>query len=927
MRLYELAKIHGVDRKQLLTELQKQGFDIKNDIASVEDDAKDWVETQAAKGFPTLDGAGGARIVKKKKSAAKARTPQATAKPVPAPAASESADTDDSEESSEMDDSAASGSSSKREKKDKRKKMMRLRGDEPEPSTQPDVSSQEPEYSKEPTPSQPLATEQEAPEEIKEPETAQHTPKRHGAEGVSSADKDRIARFEALRAKAKETAGKKDTKTAKGTQAAPKQNKPNVKEIAPQRPAQPATQNQDVDPESLLVKDESDKAHTGEKHKRADFKQQRKIAELPPMFANLDAEYTRSIRGGGASAGRRRGTGSRGAGTRGRSRNKKSRFASNAPRERDPNQVAEVAAGMTLRELSVALGVKLNEIIALLMKNGQMALANDIMPEDTITLIAEEFDVKYDWKAQQDLEQELEDELQVEAEEADDSDAVIRPPIITFMGHVDHGKTSLLDKIRETRVTDGEAGGITQHIGAYSIMKNNHPITFLDTPGHEAFTAMRARGANITDVVVLVVAADDGVMPQTKEACSHARNANVPIIVAINKIDIAGANPDRVRQELAQQLELLPEEWGGKVGMVEVSAITGQGVNDLLERILLEAEMLELKAHPKRNAIGHVVESKMSESRGVETTVVVKDGTLSRGDVVLCSNAYGKVKLMFNATGKTVDQVGPGYAASITGLNNVPEAGDTIYVLDDILKARAIAEQRERDSRAAALARRKHVTLDNLTAYLADKQTQTLNVILKADVQGSLEVLQNTLTELSGEEVKINVIHSAVGGINQADVILADASDALIIGFHVVADQAARLQAASHDVQIKVYHIIYRIVEDMKAAISGMLPPEEHEVIQGHIEVRQVFKASRIGNIAGCYVNDGIITRTSSIRLIRDNIVIYDGEIEALKRFKDDVKEVRSGFECGITLRKYDNIQEGDSLEAYTIESIARTLE
>ncbi|MBP5233662.1 MAG: translation initiation factor IF-2, partial [Planctomycetes bacterium] len=601
-----------------------------------------------------------------------------------------------------------------------------------------------------------------------------------------------------------------------------------------------------------------------------------------------------------------------------------------APQPRDPNAKAELEPTMSLRNLSEALGVKLNDIMGFLMRNGQLCSVNDILDQDTIVLVAEEFKIPYEWKQEESLEEQLEKALERAEARSAKATHYSRAPIVTFMGHVDHGKTSLLDKIRSTHIAEKEYGGITQHIGAYTVNKDGHKITFLDTPGHEAFTQMRARGANLTDVEVLVVAADDGVMPQTKEACAHAKNAGVPIVVAINKCDLPGANPDRVKQELSTQLDLLPEEWGGKVGVVEVSAHTGQGIDELLERILLEAEMLELDADPSRLAVGYVIESKMSENRGVVATVLVSDGTLHRGDVLLTGNGYGKVRLMYGWDGATCESGGPSDAVSVIGLNNVPEVGEKVYAVSDMAKARKLAEEREIKSREQALAsqRRRHVSLENLMEHLdAKDNVKELNVIIKADVTGTLEVLQKTISDMATEEIHINIIHAAVGGISQADVILADASDAIIVGFHVVADSAAKLQATSLDVQIKTYHVIYRLIEDMKAALVGMLPKEEKEVVRGHIEVRKVFHTSKFGNIAGCAVTDGVVNRKCRVRLIRDKVVIYDGALESLKRGKDDAKEVRGGYECGLRISNYDDIHEGDTMEAYEIESVERTLD
>ncbi|MDR3077365.1 MAG: translation initiation factor IF-2, partial [Planctomycetota bacterium] len=524
------------------------------------------------------------------------------------------------------------------------------------------------------------------------------------------------------------------------------------------------------------------------------------------------------------------------------------------------------------------------------------------------------------------LEEELAEEERQQSELYETGETVERPPVVTFMGHVDHGKTSLLDAIRNTRVAAGEHGGITQHIGAYSVERNGKRVTFLDTPGHEAFSAMRARGANLTDIAVLVVAADDGVMPQTEEAAAHAKNAGVPVVIAINKCDMPSANPDRVRQELANRLGLLPEEWGGQVGMINVSAHTKQGIDKLVERILLEAEVLELRANPSRPATGHVVEARMSEGQGVVATLLVGDGSLHVGDVILCSNGYGKIRLMFDEFGRPIKTAYPGTPVRLSGLSVMPEAGDKFFILSDLLKARAIAEQRERETRAAAMARRQHVTLENLTSHLAGSGKRELGVIVKADVVGSLEVIEKTLRDMSTSEVGISIIHAAVGGINHADVILADASDAIVLGFHVGAENQARSAAASLGVQIRTYHVIYRIIEDMKAALEGLLPPEEREVVQGHVDIRRVFRSSKVGAIAGCYVVDGQVQRSNRIRLFRDQVMIYEGAIQSLRRVKDDVREVKAGFECGIKIAGYDAIEDGDVIEAFSIEEVARKL-
>jgi translation initiation factor IF-2 len=439
---------------------------------------------------------------------------------------------------------------------------------------------------------------------------------------------------------------------------------------------------------------------------------------------------------------------------------------------------------------------------------------------------------------------------------------------------------------------------------------------------------MRARGANLTDIVVLVVAADDGVMPQTREAYNHAKAAGVPVVVALNKIDLPNANVQRALTELANLDEdLLPEEWGGKTGVIQCSAETGDGIEELIERLHLESELLELKADDEGPAEGHVLEAELTQDRGVVANLLIQNGTLHRGDILLAGPAYGKSKLMFDERGQAITEAGPATPVAISGLSEPPEAGDKFYVVEDLTTARDVAEKRAAENRTQRLRTRSHVSLENLTEYLQESEMKELRVVLKADVMGTLEVLRKTLGELATDEVKINVIHAGVGGINQADIILADASDAVVVGFHVIADPGAREQAEARSVEIKIYHIIYRMVEDMKAALSGLLPPEEREVAQGHAEVRQIFKVSRLGNIAGCMITDGVVTRNSHARVFRDNVMIHEGRINTLQRFKDQAREVREGYECGITLQKFDDFKAGDVIEAYTVEEVARSIE
>ncbi|MCD8352402.1 MAG: translation initiation factor IF-2 [Planctomycetaceae bacterium] len=988
MRLHELAKKHGYNQQDLLTAVQKQGFDVKDTLTVVEDDVEKWVAEKAVDGWIPPPPA-------KKKAAKKKKVmvvPPVAEAPVEADTASEAAPQAAPEPAAPAEPETAPAPTVER------KKTVRVQP-APEPAPEPEVvaeakSAPEPEPAAE-APVQAEAAEADAvqPEPVAaeaedvKPEPVKEAPapvvvKRinkpvKGSAAVGQASPEMIAQLKRNAAAAKgeeERRTKRPVRSSapaargpvkvepvmpetdlsskpalkrpkpKGRPTADEEREATEKKVrqvkktrgrageedwgiddeadfveAPEEAAAEEVAPDQIDSSLLASAGEEDRGGAGFKHKRADFKSKRIQHELPASFAEIDNEFTRSIAGGGRRRGSRK-TQRRVIGRRGRTR----RFTQPIPRAAD--QEAIVRLGMTVRDISIALGIKLQEIVGFMLGQGQMVQVNDILSEDYIILIAENFKIPLKWESDEDLEEELAQEAQQQGELSDESNMIERPPVVTFMGHVDHGKTSLLDAIRNTRVVDGEHGGITQHIGAYSVLRNGKRVTFLDTPGHEAFSAMRARGANLTDIAVLVVAADDGVMPQTEEAAAHAKNAGVPIVVAINKCDLPSANPDRVRQELANRLGLLPEEWGGQVGMVEVSAHTKEGMNTLVERVLLEAEVLELRANPTRPATGFVVEAKMAEGQGVVATMLVTDGTLHNGDVILSSNGYGKIRFMYDEFGRPIESADPGTPVRISGLSAVPEAGDKFFILSDILKARAIAEQRERESRQAAMARRQHVTLENLTSHLAGSGMRELSVIIKADVVGSLEVIEKTLRDMATDEVGISIIHSAIGGVNHADVILADASDAIILGFHVGVEGNARNAASSLGVQIKTYHIIYRMIEDMRAALEGLLPPEEREIVQGHVEIRQVFRSSKVGAIAGCYVVDGQIQRTNRIRLYRSNVVIYDGTIGSLKRVKDDAREVKAGFECGIKIANYDAIEEGDMIEAYSIEEVARKL-
>ena len=587
--------------------------------------------------------------------------------------------------------------------------------------------------------------------------------------------------------------------------------------------------------------------------------------------------------------------------------------------ERARNKQLEITVPdeITVSELAIRLKKTSAEVIKKLMLMGEMKGLNDVIDYATAELIADELGAK----VTKEVVVTIEEKLFTEADDNDD-DLVVRAPVVCVMGHVDHGKTSILDAIRHTSVTKGEAGGITQAIGAYRVKANDQDITFLDTPGHEAFTAMRMRGAKSTDIAILVVAADDGVMPQTVEAISHAKAAGIDIIVAINKMDKPTANPDNVLNQLTQY-ELVPEQWGGDVICVPVSAHTGMGISDLLESVLLVAEVKELKANPTKRARGLVIESKLDKGRGPVATVLVQNGTLHQGDYVIVGNAVGRVRAMVDDKGKTIKVAGPSVPVEIIGLDDVPQAGDELNAVEDEKMARSLADQRREKLRQDILAANARVNLDDLFSQIADG-VKTLNIIVKADVAGSVEAVKASLIKLSNEEVKVHVIHSAVGGITESDVMLATASNAIIVGFNVRPDKNALDSAERNGVDIRTHRIIYEIIEEIEAAMKGMLAPTFKEVLLGHAEVRQTIRVPNVGTIAGCYIQDGKITRQSQIRIVRDGIVIFEDSISSLRRFKDDVKEVASGYECGVGLSKFNDIKENDILEAFIMEEVKR---
>ena len=587
--------------------------------------------------------------------------------------------------------------------------------------------------------------------------------------------------------------------------------------------------------------------------------------------------------------------------------------------EKKESKTLKLTEFVTVSELATMMNVSVNQVIGTLMSVGIMVSINQRLDAETINLVAEEFDFKTEYVS-------AEVQEAITEVEDDENDLVPRAPIVTVMGHVDHGKTSLLDYIRKTNVIAGEAGGITQHIGAYNVqLEDGRKITFLDTPGHEAFTAMRARGAQVTDIAIIIIAADDAVMPTTKEAIAHAQAANVPMVFAINKIDKPGANPDRVREELAS-MNLLVEEWGGKYQCQEISAKKGIGISDLMEKVLLEAEMLDLKANPNRKATGSIIESSLDKGRGYVSTVLVSNGTLRVGDNIIAGTSWGRIKAMFNERNQRIQSAGPAEPAIILGLNGAPTAGDSFHVLETEQEARDIANKRLQLQREQGLRTQKRLTLSDISHRIALGSFKELNIIVKGDTDGSIEALSDSFIKMSTEKIKVDVIHKAVGQISESDVTLADASDAIIVGFQVRPSAAARKLAEQEGVEINTYSVIYDAIDDVKSAMIGMLDKVKKEVITGQVEVREVYKISKVGTVAGCYVTEGKVHRVDRARVIRDGIVVHTADIAALKRYKDDVKEVATNFECGISLVNFNDIQQGDVLETFTEIEVKQTL-
>ena len=651
----------------------------------------------------------------------------------------------------------------------------------------------------------------------------------------------------------------------------------------------------------------------GGKHKKEKFKPVKTEVDEDEVQRQIKETYQRMVEGKGKSKGSKYRKEKRELNTQ--------KMIEEEEREQREGNLLKVTEFVTVNELSIMIGVPVTKVIEACMNLGLMVSINQRLDAEALVLVAEEFGYKVEFVTAE-IQETIKEENDVDKPE----DMQERPPIVTVMGHVDHGKTSLLDYIRKSNVIAGEAGGITQHIGAYNVeLPNGRRITFLDTPGHEAFTAMRARGAKITDLAIIIIAADDAIMPQTVEAINHAQAAGVPMIFAINKIDKPGANPEKIKEQLAN-MNILVEDWGGKYQCQEISAKKGIGVEELLDKVLLEADLLELKANPNKRAVGSVIESSLDKGRGYLATILVQSGTLRVGDVMLSGCYTGKVKAMFNERGQKVTEAGPSTPVSILGLNGAPTAGENFNVFEDEKEAKEIANKREQLLRIQGLRTQKHITLEEIGRRIAIGNFQELNVIVKGDVDGSIEALADSLIKLSTEEIVVNVIHKAVGAISESDVLLAAASNAIIIGFQVRPSASARKLAEKEEIEIRLYSIIYDAINEVKSGIEGMLAPEEKEEVTATAEVREIFKISKVGTIAGCIVKEGKLTRTAKVRVIRDGIVIYSGELGSLKRFKDDVKEVQSGYDCGLNIAGYNDIKVGDVVEAYEIVKIKRVL-
>ncbi len=930
VRVYELAKEYGMKGPELADLLRELGFDqIKSHMAVLDGpDQMMVVARLEAQGLTrSAEGDGTATSAEpKKKSLPKRKALPGTKKSLPPPVAKEpprkKLQTSEEPPALPPEPEPAAATAEPAPATDTGTKPAAPEPPAPEPAAQPAASAAE---TPEPAPATPEVAEPAAPAASA------------GVEAPAAAAREAAApeppALEAGTMEAGATAAELETPpAAEPTTSAPAAAAPPPAETA-EAPAQEAAAGADNPQVKRLLVPQKKAQVVGrielpQETIRDATRRSAPISERDQAARRLRRQALQSTQSRTAAprGGVRRGPGGPGRGrTRDGSRGRKQKSNVIQPAI-DPNKVVEIEPPISVKNLSEALGIKVPQLLATLAfkLDIQGKTINSFLSPDEVELVALELERKIKIVEQREAEEEL---IQTIVDEAKEEDEYERAPVLTFMGHVDHGKTTLLDALRSSDVTKGEAGGITQHIGAYKIRHSSGArFVVLDTPGHAAFTSMRARGASLTDIVVLVVAADDGVMPQTEEAISHALAAKVPIVVAVNKCDRPGANPMQVRQQLSVK-GLQPEEWGGNVQMVDVSATTGQGLDDLIEKIQLESELLELRARPSAAGVAVVVESKQTPEQGVVVNVLVTNGTLRVKDRVLCGESLSRVRSMTDDHGEQVNEAGPSTPVMIMGIDELPQPGDHLYVINDVKKAKEVAEDRQRRARDMSLAERSTVTLENLSAHLAAAAAEEIKVILKADVMGSLEPIKRVLAELNTDEVRINIIHAALGGISETDVSLAEASGALIVGFNSVADSGARQAADRAGVQIKFYDVIYNLIDDMKAAMEGMLAPEEVEKIMGHTEVRALFKSSKVGTIAGCYVLDGTIARNHKARLSRDGKVVYRGPITGLRRHKDEAKEVRAGFECGVTFDGFNDIKVGDQIETYVIEFVKRTLE
>ena len=928
-RVHKLAKELGVKSKAIVEKCQAEGLDIKNHMSTISVGLAATIREWFSEGEHSTTVEKAQRVdlekvrIKAKKTAAKAK------------AEAKEAESAEDEEAAKLKKVAAVAVETPQKKKPAKPAPQ-------ETETEPQVETEPPEteaVSEQPQ-AKPRELEEEAEiEETAEPEKAAEAPETEEPSGKEKETAEKKpAEEDKGEAKQKPAASAKPAKPEEVIPAGPMLTKPKpaklegprvirVEDVEPEeqrRPARKPRQRRPRHDEPVtqpLMPGVAPPPKQGGKRGRGKGKKKNEPeteAELPKkkkaMRSRMRARDMEDRRARLAAA--RGGT----------LRSKPSRRIESKKKQKEAQverpEKATVSEPITVKDLSAAIAAKTGEIIAKLMGMGVMATANQVLDTEVAEMVALELGTELKVELKQTLQQEIEKQFQ----NRERKQLQRRPPVVTMLGHVDHGKTSLLDRIRSTSVAEGEAGGITQHIGAHQVEWKGHKITFLDTPGHEAFTAMRARGANMTDIVVLVVAADDGLMPQTIEAIHHAKAANVEIIVALNKIDLPGVDINRIYGQLAEH-ELTPAEWSGNTEIVKTSAITGEGVEELIEHLDYIAELKDYKADPTIPAFGWVVESKMSATQGPVATLLLKEGMLKKGDTVLAGNSYGRVRTMKNPLARSIKKAGSSMAVEVSGLSDVPQAGDRFFVLEDINTAKNVAEQNTALIREQTLAKKSQVTLENLYSQIEAGNVKELNLILKADVQGSVDVLVKYLTDLSTDEVKVKIIHSAVGGINEGDVVLAEASDAIIIGFNVVTDEKVRELADQSGVAIRLYNIIYRITEDVKDAMVGMLEAKFEEKHIGRLTVRDTFRHSRIGTIAGCFVNNGVIMRDAKLRLIRDNIVIRENcSIESLKHFKEDVRQVKAGLECGVKIAGFNDIKVGDVFEAFEIIELERKL-